>query len=106
VAATAKGRLAAALTAMTVLSACVGRPPADASGAEIYEQLCARCHGADLEGGIGPPLGAGSEVAAKPDSYLVLTITRGQGRMPSFEQTLSPEQVERLVRFIREEEGG
>lgn len=53
---------------------------------------------------MGPPLGLGSAVAEKPDSYLVLTITRGQGRMPSFERTLTPEQVERVVAYIREQE--
>ena len=100
----ARSPAAAALIATLLLSACVGRPPADASGPEIYDRLCARCHGADLEGGVGPALGPGSDLAGKPDSYLVLAITRGQGRVPSFEQTLTPEQVERVVEYIREQE--
>jgi mono/diheme cytochrome c family protein len=99
-------RVAVVSMVFCMLSACVGRPPADASGAEIYDQLCAHCHGADLEGGVGPPLGPGSEVADKPDSYLVLTITRGEGRMPSFERTLTAEQVDRVVAYIREKEAG
>ena len=55
---------------------------------------------------MGPPLGPGSEVADKPDSYLVLTITRGEGRMPSLERTLTAEQVDRVVAYIREKEAG
>jgi mono/diheme cytochrome c family protein len=85
-----------------LLTSCVGRPPADATGAEIYEQVCSNCHASDLSGGIGPALGAGSNTATQDDVFLELTITRGLGRMPSFQNTLSEEQIERLITFIRD----
>lgn len=77
----------------------------DASGGEIYSQVCSRCHGGSLEGGVGPPLGSGSEAAAQPDSFLIQTIERGKGRMPSFGRSLSDDQIERVARYIRTEQG-
>lgn len=87
---------------VAVLAACSTTPPPDASPAEVYDLVCASCHGAELEGGIGPPLGPGSVSANRSDEFLITTITRGRGRMPSFRSTLSDEQVEALVSYIRE----
>jgi mono/diheme cytochrome c family protein len=68
--------------------------------------LCANCHGDDLSGGIGPALGPGSDSAGQPDSFLELTILHGRGRMPSFESSLDDAQLGRLIRHIREVQGG
>lgn len=88
---------------LMVSTACsVGRPVEDATGEEIYEQLCVNCHSEDLSGGIGPPLGPGSESADLPDEFLEVTITRGRGRMPSFSSTLDDAQLHRLIGYIRE----
>lgn len=86
------------------LSACSGPPTPEATGAEIYQELCATCHGEDLSGGLGPALGAGSNSADQDDSFLELTISRGRGRMPSFSGTLSDEQLDRLIDFMREQQ--
>lgn len=88
-----------------IVSACVGRPGPDATGEEIYLQLCSRCHGVALEGAIGPSLGAGSSSAARPDSFLEAAIVDGRGRMPSFRSTLSPDQVSRLIEYLRRQQG-
>jgi cytochrome c551 len=98
-------RLAGALLALMLLAAC-GGPAADASGAEIYDQVCARCHGADLGGRIGPALGAGSDVASAPDEYLYTTIERGRGSMPSFSRTLDEQQIDRVVSYLRAQQDG
>lgn len=75
----------------------------DASGEEIYAQLCSRCHGDDLGGTlVGPSLGPGSDAAEEADEFLTFTVVNGRGRMPSFESTLSDEQVDRLIGYIRE----
>ena len=93
------------LAALLVLSACsIGRPAEDASGDEIYSQLCVRCHSADLSGGIGPALGPGSNAATQPDSFLEFTIENGRGAMPSFSSGLNDEQIDRLVAYLREEQ--
>ena len=85
-------------------AACVGVPEPDATGEEIYLQLCSRCHGDDLQGGIGPPLGPGSNAAEQPDAFLVITVEHGRGRMPSFSTVLDDQQLERLIGFLREEQ--
>lgn len=98
-------RLAPLLLLALLLTGCDG-PPADASGREIYVEVCARCHAADLSGNVGPALGAGSNAAQQSDEYLVTTIRDGRGRMPSFRQTLSMEQIERVVGYLRDEQSG
>ena len=90
---------------LLALTACTGPPPADATGQQIYQQVCANCHGADLSGGVGPPLGPESNAAAQDDDFLVLTITRGRGRMPSFDATLSDDQIARVVDHLRTAQG-
>ncbi len=94
------------LVSVLALAACTGRPAPDATGQEIFEQLCARCHGSGLQGDVGPALGAGSEIADEPDDFLHMTIERGRGRMPSFRRTLTEEQIDRVIAYIREVQGG
>ena len=84
----------------------MGRPDAEASGEEIYLQLRSNCHGDQLEGGVGPPLGPGTNAAVQPDEYLRVTITEGRGRMPSFSSSLTDDQVERLIDYLRETQSG
>lgn len=91
--------------ALTITACGVGRPPEDASGAEIYRLLCANCHGADLSGGLGPSLGPDSPSASQPDSFLEVSIMRGRGRMPSFSSSLDQDQLSRLIDYIREVQG-
>lgn len=89
-----------------LISACsVSRPPEGATGADIYSMLCANCHGAAMEGGIGPPLGPGSNAAEQPDEFLETTIEHGRGRMPSFSASLSETQLSLLIDHIREVQG-
>lgn len=94
-----------ALVLLVALTGCsLGGPAEDATGEEIYTELCARCHGPDLNGGVGPALGPEANSVSEPDEYLEFTIINGRGRMPSF-PSLSDQQVERLVAYIREVQG-
>jgi cytochrome c551 len=93
-----------AVLALT-LTACSGIPE-DASAPDVYALSCARCHGSQLEGGVGPALGVGSNSADQPDEYLVTTISRGFGRMPGFSGTLTEEQILAVVAFLRDEQAG
>lgn len=77
----------------------------DATGEEIYLQLCSNCHGDELGGRIGPALGSGSAAADHPDAYFEATILEGRGRMPSFRSSLDDDQLDRLIGFIREVQG-
>lgn len=95
-------RVVALLAAALFTGGCtLGSPPDDATGEEIYAQLCARCHGADLGGGVGPALGPDSNAASEDEAYLEFTIRHGRGRMPSF-SSLDEDQIRRLVSYLRE----
>ncbi len=88
------------------LSACGVEIPEDATGEEIYPITCARCHGGDLSGiGTTPGIGAGSPSSREPRQYLVDTVTNGRSRMPSFDSTLTPEQIDLVVDYVMEEQG-
>lgn len=92
---------------LVVASACTDAPAEDATGEEIYRQSCASCHARDLSGGIGPALGAGSATVDLSDAFIAQTIAQGRGsRMPAFSRTLSTEQIDRVVGYIREQQGG
>lgn len=94
-------KVSAAIAALVVATGCnLGGPGSDATGEEIYVQLCARCHGVGLDGGVGPALGPGSNAAEEDDEYLEFTILNGRGRMPSF-PALDDAQVERLIAHLR-----
>lgn len=87
---------------LAFLGACTGRPGDEASGEEIYLQLCANCHAEDLSGGVGPALGPGSNAADQSDDFLEVAILRGRGRMPSFSSSLDTVQLNRLIGYLRE----
>ena len=73
----------------------------DLYGEELVEQVCARCHGGNLEGGIGPALGPGSNAAINlTDEQIAGVIRVGPGAMPSF-RGLSDDQVASVIAFLR-----
>lgn len=89
------------------LAGCSGAPPEDATGQQIYSQLCASCHSRDLGGGVGPALGSDSAAVDLPDEVIAQIIRDGRGSgMPAFDHTLSDAQLSRLVEFIRERQAG
>ena len=92
---------------LTVLLACGGSGVVeDATGEEIYVQLCVQCHGRDLRGGTGVALvGEDARSIDKPERYFQQSITAGIGRMPSFRGTLSEEQILRVTRYIMKQQG-
>lgn len=77
------------------------------SGQAAFKGNCVACHGAD---GAGTPLGKSmqaadlrsSEVQKKSDAELSQTIAEGKGNMPSFKRTLNPEQIQTVVKYVRE----
>lgn len=94
-----------AVALLVVATGCSTNLPIDASGPEIYDALCARCHADDLSGGVGPALGAGSPLSQQPDSYVIQTITAGLGRMPAFRSTLTEDQIILVTDYLREQQG-
>ena len=99
----AAGALAASVVA-AVLAGCTGGGGSStptASGAELYAANCARCHGAQGAGGIGPSL---VDVAATfPDVENQITfVSNGGGGMPRFGDILSDADIREVVTYTRE----
>jgi mono/diheme cytochrome c family protein len=83
-----------------LLTGCGGSLEEGATGEEIYNARCASCHRQDLSGGLGPPLGPGSDAVDRPRDYYEVTITTGIGRMPAFKSTLSEAQIDRVIDYV------
>jgi mono/diheme cytochrome c family protein len=81
-----------------------------ADGAEIYLEVCARCHGRDgipdssMIARLGVKPLTSEHVQEMSDALIRHQILAGSDnkQMPSFEGALSDDQVDALVRHIRE----
>jgi mono/diheme cytochrome c family protein len=73
-------------------------------GYDVYLANCARCHGQDGQGGVGPKLAGGAVVRAFPDPAAQIRLVEdGEGSMPSFKGKLSRAQIEDVVAYTRTE---
>ncbi len=74
------------------------------SGPEIYQELCAQCHGLQGEGGIGPDISDPQYQEANTDQAIFDTINYGHNAtaMIAWGEILSSEQIQQLVTFIRQ----
>ena len=71
-------------------------------GAAVFASNCARCHGSDGGGGLGPQLSDGKAKKDFPDeSDQVAFVTKGQGGMPAFGGSLSPAKIQQVVAYTR-----
>ena len=80
-------------------------PAADAAavtvaGAQLFQQACVPCHGADGKGGHGggAPLDTATDLAA-----VVRTVTDGRNNMPPFGAALTAEQIRAVSRYVVDE---
>lgn len=77
------------------------------AGAMLYKTKCAACHGADGKGET--PMGkanklrdlASEDVQKKSDADLTATITAGKNKMPAYGKSLSIDQIQGLVGYVR-----
>jgi cytochrome c6 len=74
---------------------------------KIYKTNCVLCHAADGSGNSpsGKALGAkdlrSDAVQKKTDAELAEVVTQGKGKMPAFGKKLKPEDITKLVAYIR-----
>lgn len=73
------------------------------SGAEVFANVCARCHGAKGEGGTGPALNTSDFQNRYDDQSLLNTIANGREATPmvAWGELLSPDQLQQLVQYVR-----
>ncbi len=63
---------------------------------------CARCHGSDGGGGLGPQLSDGAVVKRFPNvADQVKFVTRGGSGMPAFGGQLSAKEIQQVVDYTR-----
>ena len=90
-------------------------------GAELYQQNCAQCHGADLSGDPDwktpnedgsyppPPHDSSGHTWHHPDRILLEIISDGsdfpQSRMPAFGDRLDDDDIEAILEFIKSKWG-
>jgi len=107
----------AAVVAAVVIGACGGgseatgppvptgeqaNDPALHDGRSVYLRSCAPCHGLTGQGASGPRL-AGEMVGRYPDvADQRAVIASGPGVMPAFENQLSTDELDAIVRYTRE----
>ena len=69
------------------------------AGKELFKAKCAACHtlaDAGTAGAIGPNL----DDAKPPKALVGDRVTNGQGVMPSFKDSLDPQQIEAVAEYV------
>jgi mono/diheme cytochrome c family protein len=72
-----------------------------------FSTNCKSCHGVD---GSGTPIGKSlnvpdlrsDAVQQRSDAQLTEQISGGKGNMPAFKNSLTPDQIQSLVRYVRQ----
>jgi mono/diheme cytochrome c family protein len=74
------------------------------SGEQIYADVCTQCHGPSGEGLVGPALRDAAFQAANTDQEIFDTINLGHPAtaMIGWGEILSAEQIQQLVRYLRQ----
>jgi len=95
------------IVAVMAIAAVAWTTPAFAAAADTYKSKCAMCHGADgKSSAIGQKMGAhdfsSAEVQGQSDAQLTETISKGKGKMPGYEKSLSAADIKGLVAYVRE----
>lgn len=71
-------------------------------GEEVYSTQCAKCHQLSGEGSDAFPALKGSDIATAEDpSAAIETVLHGREAMPSFQGTLSPDEIAAVVSYVR-----
>jgi cytochrome c oxidase cbb3-type subunit III len=72
------------------------------AGQSVYATNCAACHGASMEGGIGPSLKDGEWVHGDSPADIIRVITEGVPArgMPGWGPILGPERVRQVTAYV------
>ena len=83
----------------------VATPELAGAGEGVFAANCAACHGAALEGGIGPNLKDAEWIHGGEPIAVLKTITEGVAAkgMPAWGQILGPERVKQVAAYVLEQ---
>jgi mono/diheme cytochrome c family protein len=73
-------------------------------GRALWVQRCAYCHdgvGTPTYKTLGPWIDAETVRAAEGEAFVRQQIAKGSPRMPGFQYTLKPEQVDEIIAFLK-----
>lgn len=76
-------------------------------GSDTFKSKCAMCHGTDGKGdtAMGKKFGlkdlGSAEIQGMSDGDLTTIIAKGKDKMPAYENKLSKEQIDGVVKYIR-----
>ena len=91
----------AALAAATLLPHISTAAEVSATAADLYREHCARCHGVDRLGSMGPALlPENLERLKKSEALKTISNGRAATQMPAFGETLKAEQIAALAEWI------
>lgn len=99
------------ITASALLAMC-SRPPASPveRGRATFVRMCSGCHGMNGTGGGMPALNQQTPPrdltdptfqAERTDEQLAFVVRNGKGNMPAFGVTLTAEQIQELIAYVR-----
>ena len=94
------------LAAMVLLSASA-LVLAESPGEAVFKKNCVMCHGADGTGKtkMGQKVGAAdlssNDIQSLSDEALAQTVRNGKGKMPNFDKTLSPDEINQVIQHVR-----
>ena len=80
---------------------------AESAGETVFKKNCVMCHGADGKGTtkMGLKLGAANltsnDIQSLSDEALAQTIRNGKGKMPPFGKSLSDDEINEVVKYVR-----
>jgi mono/diheme cytochrome c family protein len=79
------------------------KTPPPVTGEQVYQQVCQACHMANAKGGSGaatiPALANNPRLGVA--AYPIITILKGRGAMPWFDDSLTPAQIAGVVTYVR-----
>lgn len=77
------------------------------AGAEIYAANCVACHGAQMEGGIGPNLVDDEWIHGSEPDEIAAIITEGVAAkgMPAWGGILGPDKVSKVAAYVVSKQG-
>ena len=78
----------------------VSDDPVLLAGQGVFDANCARCHGPDGSGVTGPPINDGILPIVYDPTELVTLVTGGRNRMPAWGDTLTADDIDKVVAYI------
>lgn len=100
-------RVLVVIASLAVAASACGSDPAEGKfGEELFDAVCAACHGEDGSGGGAfPAINAGSDAISLTDAQIAGVIRAGPGAMPSFQRRLTSDQIDSVVAYVRRLQG-